>query len=216
STGRLLLFCKMNDLENLNKFGSNEDNQIEFSGEDEIGSNEDDEVESIDDNKTESNKENEEKFETKTCEMLGQIYPTKKDILNAVQEIARHSGFAVTIKSSSQRHFHLQCKCDSKWQIVKVINKHNHPKVKDARVFHEHCRLIQEAKRIAVQMLNVGAKPSTIYEAIRDENREPTATRQDILNLSSRIHISEENVSIEVLIVGMEKRGYSIHRENHE
>ncbi|CAG8734322.1 12281_t:CDS:2 [Racocetra persica] len=166
----------MNDLENLNKFGSNENNQIEFNEED------DDENKFIDENKIESNKENEEKFETRTCGMLGQIYTTKKDILNVVQEIARHSGFAVTIKSSSHRHLYLQCKHgavpkDSKWKVVEVINKHNHLKAKDARVFHEHRQLTQEAKHTAVQMLKAGAKPSTIYEAIRDENGEPIATR---------------------------------------
>ncbi|CAG8731240.1 8930_t:CDS:2, partial [Gigaspora rosea] len=181
--------------------------------------------------------------------MLGQIYTTKKDILNAVQEIAQFSGFAVTTKSSGHRHFHIQCKrggqprntsnltadtrqkkkmskrcgCpyllkavprDSKWKVVEVINRHNHPKAKNARVFHEHRRLTHEAKRTAVQMLKAGAKPSAIYEAIRDENGEPTATRRDILNLGSRIHISEENASMEALILGMEKRGYTVRREN--
>ncbi|CAG8829901.1 21129_t:CDS:2, partial [Cetraspora pellucida] len=45
---------------------------------------------------------------------------------------------------------------------------------KDIRIFYEHHQLLQEAKHIAVQMLKASAKPSTIYEAIRDENREPT------------------------------------------
>ncbi|CAG8459242.1 8387_t:CDS:2, partial [Cetraspora pellucida] len=228
----------MNDLENLNKFESNENNQIEFNEED------DDENKFIDENKIESNKENEEKFETRTCGMLRQIYTTKKDILNVVQEIAQHSGFAVTIKSSSHHHLYLQCKrggqlqntsnltvdtrqkkrmskcceCpyllkalpkDSKWKVVEVINKHNHPKAKDARVFHEHCQLTQEAKCTAVQMLKAGAKPSTIYEAIRDENAEPIATRWNILNL-------KDNASMEALIVDMEKRGYSVRREDQK
>ncbi|CAG8738776.1 12230_t:CDS:2, partial [Cetraspora pellucida] len=112
-------------------FRYNENNQIEFNKED------NNENKFIDENKIESNKENEKKFETKTCGMLGQIYTTKKDILNVVQKIAQHSGFA----------------------------------------------LIQEAKRIAVQILKAGTKPSTIYEAIKDENGEPIATRRDILNL---------------------------------
>ncbi|CAG8730077.1 2066_t:CDS:10, partial [Cetraspora pellucida] len=130
------------------------------------------------------------------CGMLGQIYTTKKDILNIVQEIARHSGFAALSK-------------DSKWKVVEVINKYYHPKAKDARVFHEHRQLTQEAKHTAVQMLKARAKPSTIYEAIRDENGEPIATRRDILNLKN-------NASIEALIVGMEKRGYSICHEDQK
>ncbi|CAG8830882.1 20609_t:CDS:2 [Gigaspora margarita] len=250
----------MNDLEDLIFFGSNEDNQVEFNEEDEIEFNEEDEIESSDEDgeaesnnedKTKSNKENEEPFETKTCEILGRIYNTKKDILNVLQEIARLSGFAVTVKSSGHRHFHIQCKrggqprntsnltvdarkrkrmskrcgCpylvkavprDSKWKIAEVVNKHNHSKAKDARVFHEHRQLTREAKRTAVQMLKAGAKPSTIYEAIRDENGEPTATRRDILNLSSRIYISEENSSMEALIIGMEKRGYTVRRETQK
>ncbi|CAG8820214.1 8290_t:CDS:2, partial [Gigaspora margarita] len=178
-------------------------------------------------------------------EMVGQIFATKKDILNIVQEIARSSGFAVTTKSSGNRHFHLQCKrggqprntsnltvdtrqkkkmskrcgCpyllkaiprNSKWQVTEVINKHNHSMAKDARVFSEHRQLKREAKCTVVQMLKAGAKPSMIYEAIRDEDGEPTATRRDISNLGARLYLSEENASMEALILGMEKRGYTV------
>ncbi|CAG8604064.1 12325_t:CDS:2, partial [Racocetra fulgida] len=197
-------------------------NQTEFNEEDEIESTEEDGAESNDEDKIVSNKENEELFETQTCEMLGQIYTTKKDILNCVQEIAQLSGFAVTVKSSGHRHFHLQCKrggqprntsnLTAETRQKKRMSKHS----KNARVFHEHRQLTQEAKHTAVQMLKAGAKPSTIYEAIRDENGEPTATRRDILNLSSRIYISEENSSMEALIMNMEKRGYTVRRETHK
>ncbi|CAG8489823.1 22603_t:CDS:2, partial [Racocetra persica] len=49
--------------------------------------------------------------------------------------------------------------------------------IKMVQKLHEHRRLTQEAKHIAIQMLNARAKPSTIYEAIRDENGESTTTR---------------------------------------
>ncbi|CAG8601617.1 12211_t:CDS:2 [Gigaspora margarita] len=81
--------------------------------------------------------------------MLEQLYTTKNNIHNIVQEIAQCFEFAITIKSSSSRHFYLQSK--------------------DARVFSEHCQLTRDAKCIAVQMLKAGAKPSMIYEAIRNK-----------------------------------------------
>ncbi|CAG8839990.1 22601_t:CDS:1, partial [Gigaspora margarita] len=56
-----------------------------------------------------------------------------------------------------------------------------------------------------VQILKAGTKPSMIYEAIRDENREPTVTRRDISNLSAQIDLSKENVSMEILITNIEK-----------
>ncbi|CAG8785416.1 30737_t:CDS:2, partial [Gigaspora margarita] len=158
--------------------------------------------------------------------ILEQIYTTKNDIRNIVQEIARCSGFAVTIKKTQQKTKNEQaCGClfllkaipkDSGWQVIEVINGHNHPMAKDARVFSEYRRLTQDAKCTAVQMLKAGAKPSMIYEAIRDENGEPTATRKDISNLGAQIYLSEENVSMEVLITNIEKRGYIVRRENQE
>ncbi|CAG8725980.1 5421_t:CDS:1, partial [Cetraspora pellucida] len=42
--------------------------------------------------------------------MLGQDYIMKKDILNTAQKIAQCHGFAITTKSSSHYHFHLQYK----------------------------------------------------------------------------------------------------------
>ncbi|CAG8606871.1 13120_t:CDS:2, partial [Racocetra fulgida] len=86
-------------------------------------------------------------------------------------------------------------KFETKYKNYNIL--HNYPKAKDARVFPEHRRLTRVAKCTAVQMLKAGAKPSTIYEAIRDDNGEPIATRRDILNLGSQIYISEENSSIE-------------------
>ncbi|KAF0529911.1 protein FAR-RED ELONGATED HYPOCOTYL 3-like [Gigaspora margarita] len=80
---------------------------------------------------------------------------------------------------------------------------------KDARVFSEHRQLKREAKCTVVQMLKAGAKPSMIYEAIRDKDGEPTVTRRDISNLGARLYLSKENASMEALILGMEKRGYT-------
>ncbi|CAG8456304.1 3913_t:CDS:2 [Racocetra fulgida] len=62
----------------------------------------------------------------------------------------------------------------------------------------------------AVRMLKAGAKPSMIYEAMRDEDGQPTVTRKDILNLGLRINFLEENASMEALIIGMKKRGYTV------
>ncbi|CAG8467000.1 10808_t:CDS:2 [Cetraspora pellucida] len=103
-----------------------------------------------------------------------------------------------------------------KWQVIKVINEHNHPKAKDIRVFPEHRQLTRDTKCMAVQMLKAGAKPSIIYEAIRGENRELIATRRDISNLGAQIYHSEENASMKMLIINMEKRGYTVHHENYE
>ncbi|KAF0529910.1 hypothetical protein F8M41_012525 [Gigaspora margarita] len=103
----------MNALKSSNKniLNFNEDSQIDFNRENEaVSSEDDDEVESNIKDEIESNKENEEIFETKSVEIVGQIFATKKDILNIVQEIARSSGFAVTTKSSGNRHFDFQCK----------------------------------------------------------------------------------------------------------
>ncbi|CAG8804611.1 16531_t:CDS:2, partial [Cetraspora pellucida] len=61
-----------------------------------------------------------------------------------------------------------------------------------------------------VQMLKAGAKPSMIYEAIRDENGEPTVTRKDISNLDTQIYLLEENASMEALITNMKKRRYIV------
>ncbi|CAG8549057.1 26278_t:CDS:2 [Gigaspora rosea] len=58
----------------------------------------------------------------------------------------------------------------------------------------------KEARHIVVRMLKAGAKPSMIYEAIRDKNRAPTVTRKDISNIGLRINFSEETASIEALI----------------
>ncbi|CAG8728083.1 20039_t:CDS:2, partial [Racocetra fulgida] len=184
-------------------FGSNENNQIEFNEED------DDENKFIDENKIESNKENEEKFETRSKEIHRHLY------LQCKRGGQPQNTSNLTVDTRQKKRMSKRCGCpyllkaipkDSKWKVVEVINKHNHPKAKDARVFHEHHRLTQEAKRTAVQMLKAGAKPKW----------EPIATRRDILNLSSRIHISEENASMEALIVGMEKRGYSVRREDQK
>ncbi|CAG8851634.1 26858_t:CDS:2, partial [Gigaspora margarita] len=140
------------------------------------------------------------------CEILGRIYNTKKDILNVFQEIAQLSGFTVTVKSSGYHHFHIQYKHGGQPQNTSNLTV-------DAR---KRKRMSKQAKRIAEQMLKAGAKPSTIYEAIRDENGEPTMTRRDILNLSSQIYISEENSSMEALIIGIKKRGYTVRRETQK
>ncbi|CAG8840779.1 20010_t:CDS:1, partial [Racocetra persica] len=68
----------------------------------------------------------------------------------------------------------------------------------------------------AVRMLKAGARPSMIYEAIRDEDGNPTATRKNISNLGLRINSLEETASMEALIIGMEKRGYIVRRENYK
>ncbi|CAG8776744.1 29391_t:CDS:1, partial [Gigaspora margarita] len=51
------------------------------------------------------------------------------------------------------------------------------------RVFYEHRQLKQETKCIVVQILKASTKPSMIYKAIRDEDRELTMTKRDISNL---------------------------------
>ncbi|CAG8847007.1 2259_t:CDS:2, partial [Racocetra persica] len=71
-------------------------------------------------------------------------------------------------------------------------------------------------KCMAMQMLKASVKPSMIYEAIRGENGEPIATRRDISNLGTQIYHSEKNASIEMLIINIEKRGYTVHHENYE
>ncbi|KAF0374575.1 protein FAR1-RELATED SEQUENCE 5-like [Gigaspora margarita] len=55
-------------------------------------------------------------------------------------------------------------------------------------------------------MLKASAKPSMVYEAVRNDDETPTAIRKDISNLSARIHSVEEHISIEVLITSMEER----------
>ncbi|CAG8818526.1 17055_t:CDS:1, partial [Racocetra fulgida] len=52
-------------------------------------------------------------------------------------------------------------------------------------------------------------KTSMVYEAVRDEDGNLTATRKDIANLSLRINSFEETASMEALIIGMEERGYT-------
>ncbi|CAG8616454.1 12070_t:CDS:1, partial [Dentiscutata heterogama] len=151
--------------------------------------------------------------------MFVQDYTTTKDILNTAQEIAWYLEFAVTIKSSGPRHFHLQYKCGGqprntsnlteetckrkriskrcrypfllkavlknfKWHINEITDKHNHSIVKDERIFHEYHQLTRETRNTAIRMLKAGAKPSMIYEAVRDEDGKLTATRKDIANLS--------------------------------
>ncbi|CAG8696222.1 9556_t:CDS:2, partial [Racocetra fulgida] len=97
----------------------------------------------------------------------------------------------------------------SKWSVVEIVNEHNHPMVKDVRVFHEHRQLTRDVRHIAVKMLKAGAKPSMVYEAIRNDDGAPTATRKDISNLNTRIHYLEEKTSMGALITGMEERGYT-------
>ncbi|CAG8801808.1 6444_t:CDS:2, partial [Racocetra persica] len=103
-----------------------------------------------------------------------------------------------------------------KWSVVEIVNEHNHSMAKEARAFYEHRQLTRDTRHIAVTMLKAGAKPSMVYEAIRDENKDPTATRKDISNLSTRIHTLEETASMGALITGMEERGYDIHRETYQ
>ncbi|CAG8727625.1 11373_t:CDS:2 [Racocetra persica] len=74
----------------------------------------------------------------------------------------------------------------------------------------------KNTKCMAMQILKAGTKPSMIYKAIRGENGEPIATRRDISNLGAQIYHSKENASMEILIINMEKRGYTVHHENYE
>ncbi|CAG8708404.1 9258_t:CDS:2, partial [Racocetra fulgida] len=83
-------------------------------------------------------------------------------------------------KSKSNKENEIEI-CET--EIIKVINGYNYPIAKDARVFHKHRKLTQDATCMAVQMLKAGAKPNIIYEALRDENKEPIVTRRDISNL---------------------------------
>ncbi|CAG8474518.1 19588_t:CDS:2 [Racocetra fulgida] len=101
------------------------------------------------------------------------------------EEIARCSGFAVTTKSSGNRYFHLQCKRGEDEQALRVpisIKSHS----QKFQVAKEKCTV--------VQMLKAGAKPSMIYEAIRDENGEPTATKRDISNLGVDIRYGKQRI----------------------
>ncbi|CAG8723834.1 16361_t:CDS:2, partial [Racocetra fulgida] len=75
---------------------------------------------------------------------------------------------------------------------------------------------MREAKSTAVRILKAGAKLSIVYEAIRDEDGNPTVTRKDIANLSLKINSFKETASMEALIIGMEERGYTVHHENHK
>ncbi|RIB16177.1 hypothetical protein C2G38_2038788 [Gigaspora rosea] len=209
------------------------------------------------DSENESEIEEEDRFNKRVItvneidEMLGQDFITKKDILNTLQEIARQLGFAVTIKSSGHRHFHLQCKrggqprntsnltvdtrkrkrmskrcgCqfllkampnNFKWRVTEIVNEHNHSMAKDERIFHEHRQLTRDTRCAAVRMLKAGARPSMIYEAIRNEDGKPIATRKDIYNLGLRINSLEETASMGGLIISMEERGYLVRREHYK
>ncbi|CAG8646235.1 12570_t:CDS:2, partial [Racocetra fulgida] len=116
-------------------------------------------------------------------------------------------------KSESNKENEIKI-CEIK--IIKVANGHNHPMAKDARVFHEHRKLTYDATCIAVQMLKAGAKSSMIYKALRDENKEPIVTRRDISNLGTQIYYSKENALMEILIINIEKRGYTVHRKDYK
>ncbi|CAG8803969.1 8517_t:CDS:2, partial [Cetraspora pellucida] len=233
-----------------NKFYSEDENEFNDESDNEFGSENESEIE--EDDKTRFNKGETVIFiSNEINKMLEQDYITAKDILNTAQEIAKCLGFAVTIKNSSCRHLHLQCKhgsqpCNtsnltvdtrkrkrmskrygcqfllkavlqnSKWHVTEIINKHNHPMTKDERIFHEHRQLMQETRSVAVRMLKAGASPSMIYEAIRDEDGNPTTTRKDISNLGLQINSLEETASMKALIIGMKKRGYIVRCENYK
>ncbi|CAG8486680.1 7455_t:CDS:1, partial [Dentiscutata heterogama] len=55
------------------------------------------------------------------------------------------------------------------------------------RVFYEHHQLNQEARCTAMKMLKAEAKPSIIYETIRDEDGKLITTRKDISNLGLKL-----------------------------
>ncbi|CAG8536495.1 6761_t:CDS:2 [Scutellospora calospora] len=151
---------------------------------------------------------------------IGQEYISKCDVLNAAQAIAYQSGFAVTTRSSSLYYLYIQYKYAvfevSKWNIVNITDEYNHLMAKSVQIYPEYHQLKQEVRRMAVKMLEAGAKSSIIYEAIRNKDGEPTATRKDIDNLRAQIHPSEENASIEALVIGMEKRVYTVRHEDFE
>ncbi|RIB23267.1 hypothetical protein C2G38_2171840 [Gigaspora rosea] len=149
-----------------------------------------------------------------TLIIVGQYYDTKKEILDAAQENAKNLGFGVAIKSSSSRYLYISCKPvldNSKWRVSEIKDEHNHSKAKDFQVFHEHHQLTRDVRQIAVKMLKADAKPSMVYEAVRNDDETPTATRKDISNLSARIHSVEERILMEALITGMEEREKFIH-----
>ncbi|CAG8748669.1 8131_t:CDS:2, partial [Racocetra persica] len=50
-----------------------------------------------------------------------------------------------------------------------------------------------------------------VYKAVRDKDGNLTATRKNIANLSLRINSFEEIASMEILIIGIEERGYTVH-----
>ncbi|CAG8580980.1 4346_t:CDS:2, partial [Cetraspora pellucida] len=124
----------------------------------------------------------------------------------------------LTVDTRKRKKMSKRCECpyflkaipdNSKWRVVEIVNEHNHAMAKDIRVFHEHRQLIRDTRHTAVKMLKAGAKPSMVYEAVRDEDGTPTVTRKDISNLSARIHSLEETASMGVLIMGMKDRGYT-------
>ncbi|CAG8678526.1 3840_t:CDS:2, partial [Gigaspora rosea] len=151
-----------------------------------------------------------------TLIIVGQYYDTKKEILDAAQENAKNLGFGVAIKNTRQRkRMSKRCECpyllkavldNSKWRVSEIKDEHNHSKAKDFQVFHEHHQLTRDVRQIAVKMLKADAKPSMVYEAVRNDDETPTATRKDISNLSARIHSVEERILMEALITGMEER----------
>ncbi|CAG8484272.1 116_t:CDS:2 [Racocetra fulgida] len=90
---------------------------------------------------------------------------------------------------------------NSKWHITEIVNKHNHNMAKDIQVFYEHCQLTRDARQIVVKMLKAVAKPNIVYDAVRNDDETPTATKKDISNLSARIHSFEEAASMGALII---------------
>ncbi|CAG8564453.1 6946_t:CDS:2, partial [Cetraspora pellucida] len=130
-----------------------------------------------------------------------------------------HNTLNLTVDTRQRKRMSKCCGCpfilkaalkNFKWQVTEITNEHNHPMAKDEKIFYEHHQLTCEARSTAVRMLKAGAKPSMIYEAMRDEDGQPTVTRKDISNLGLRINFLEENASMEALIIGMKERGYTL------
>ncbi|CAG8581963.1 4116_t:CDS:2, partial [Racocetra fulgida] len=168
-----------------------------------------------------------EKDDTKSegwADQYNQNYDTKKNILNVAQKNTKNLEFAVSTKSSSFRHLHIQCKHDNQpkncWNLT--IDKRKRKKMSKLCGYSYLIKAIPNDSKWCVietkneynhpmvkdvqvfyehlKMLKADAKPSMIYEVVRSEDRTPTATRKDISNLSIQINSLEETALMAALI----------------
>ncbi|CAG8780033.1 23492_t:CDS:2, partial [Gigaspora margarita] len=140
--------------------------------------------------------------------MVGQYYDTKKDILDAAQENAKNLGFAVAIKSSSSRHLYIHCKYSGQprnnWDLTVDTRQRKRMSKRcecsyllKAVPDNSKWRILEIKDEHTIQWLKIFGM---VYEAVRNDNKTPIATRKDISNLSAQIHSVEERILMEALI----------------